>query len=658
MRMSRPVLLSLAFVATALLVAAVPRAQAPAHLAFDVEDYVEMPITGELDGANTRGLLARLNYMREEPGGRRVFINDLNGPLYILDTQTKALTTYLDFNGLNGRPGLFRKLTFEANFATGLISFVFDPDYLNNGVFYTMHMEDPATQAPADPRPGAVAGLDLRGYTTTPATTTPAGTEPIRREVILVEWTDRDISNTTFEGTARELLRLQHPTPIHPMAEMTFNPVARPGDPEWRVMYIAAGDAGSGERTDVRRLSAQRLDTLTGKILRIVPDLRAHTSTTTISENGRYRVPNDNPFAGMEGARKEIWASGVRNPHRMIWDVDPARPTTPRLLAFHIGLVTAETVIVIHKGANYGWPLREGIRAMSPAGAADLPADDTIPVRLSETVTRGTIRPTYPVIAYPHARADGGDAIAGGFIYQGTAFPELRGKLVFGDITVGRIWYADMAAVRAADDGIAATLAPTHDVQLDLRALAEAAYRRRGGRNDALSGVGAVSGRGRVDMRFAVDGAGEPYLMTKSDGMIRRITGVRTVASSGAPAAGATGASTGGAATPLPTANPVARTPASITAGKALFDANCAACHGGKGEGAVRARATISIIEEQNGRQPPDLTDAQWDHGSTDAAIFAAIKRGVPPTMMAGYDGRIADQDIWHLVNYIRSLGQ
>ena len=74
--------------------------------------------------------------MRDEPGGRRFFVNDLNGPLYILDKQSKQFTTYLDFNGVAGRSGLFQKLTFERNFATGLISFLFDPDYSRNGVFY------------------------------------------------------------------------------------------------------------------------------------------------------------------------------------------------------------------------------------------------------------------------------------------------------------------------------------------------------------------------------------------------------------------------------------------------------------------------------------------------------------------------------------------
>ena len=49
-----------------------------------------------------------------------------------------------------------------------------------------------------------------------------------------------------------------------------------------------------------------------------------------------------------------------------------------------------------------------------------VPADDTIPLQITDTITRGTVKPTYPVIAYPHA-ASGGDAIAGGVIYRGAA---------------------------------------------------------------------------------------------------------------------------------------------------------------------------------------------------------------------------------------------
>jgi mono/diheme cytochrome c family protein len=490
-------------------------------------DYVQMPITGDPGGENTRGELARVNFLRDEPGGRRFFVNDLNGPLYILDKQSKRFTTYLGFNGLAGRSGLFARLTFERNFATGLINVVFDPDYSRNGVFYTIHMEDPTTPAPAEPKSGVVPGLDLAGYRTTPAIVTPVppGT-PITREAVMIEWTDRNITNSSFEGTARELLRVQLASPIHPLGEMTFNPTARRGDPDWRVMYIGSGDSGTGEQRDMRRLNPQRLDNLNGKILRIVPDLREHTATSTVSENGRYRIPQDNPFVTVEGARREIWAVGLRNPHRLIWDVDPAHARAPRLLAFNIGLTAWETVVIVKKGANYGYSLREGPQAMTTQGMGPVPADDTIPVQITDTVTRGTVKPSYPVIAYPHTTI-GGDAIAGGFVYRGARIPALKGKLLFGDITTGRIWYADMADVLRADDGNPMTLAPIHELDTGLRRLVEATFRSRGGRSDALPGAAAVSGRGRVDMRFAEDSAGELYVLTKSDGMIRRVVGVQ-----------------------------------------------------------------------------------------------------------------------------------
>ena len=102
--------------------------------------------------------------------------------------------------------------------------------------------------------------------------------------------------------------------------------------------------------------------------------------------------------------------------------------------------------MIVKKGANYGYPLREGPQAMTSEGMVPVPADDTIPLQITDTVTRGTVKPTYPVIAYPHT-ASGGDAIAGGVIYRGSRIPALKGKLLFGDITTGHVWYADMADV-------------------------------------------------------------------------------------------------------------------------------------------------------------------------------------------------------------------
>ena len=508
-------------------VAAAPASDMKPKPILQLTDYVQMPITADNTDNSTRAELARVNFLRDEPGGRRFFVTDLNGPLYILDKQTKQFTKYLDFNGLEGRPGLFKRFTFQRNFATGLINVVFDPDYAHNGIFYTIHMEDPTIEAPAEPGTGVAPGLDLSGYRATPTNVTPTWPGAmINREAVMIEWTDTNIRNTTFEGTARELLRMQLASPIHPLGEMTFNPVARRGDPDWRVMYVGVGDSGTGEQKDIRRMTPQRLDNLSGKILRIIPDLREYTGTSTVSANGRYRIPNDNPFASIEGARKEIWAVGLRNPHRLAWDVDPAQPRAPRLFAFSIGLTHWETVMIIKRGANYGYPLREGPQVMTLEGMKDVPADDTIPWQITETIARGTVKPIYPVIAYAHI-ASGGDAIAGGVIYRGSKIPGLKDKLLFGDITTGHVWYADIKDVVAADDGNPTTLATMHEVDAGLRGLVEETFHTRGGVGDVMPGAGAVSGRGRVDLRFAEDHDGNLYVLTKSDGMIRQVVAIK-----------------------------------------------------------------------------------------------------------------------------------
>ena len=276
------------------------------------------------------------------------------------------------------------------------MTFQFDPAYQSNGRFYTVHIEDPAVEAPAVPDHTNVPGFNVAGYTVTAPIVTPG---PITREGVLIEWTDGNRANAAFEGTARELLRLQLNARIHPLGDLVFNPTARRGDSDWQVLYIGSGDGGSGEspRPDTRN-NPQRLDTLVGKILRIVPGLGDHQSTSTISDNGRYRIPNDNPFVALRGARKEIWAVGFRNPHRLHWAIDPTNANNNRLLANSIGMRTWETINIVHRGANYGYSLREGNEAMKLDNLTEKrPEIDRLPVQINATDTVGEITPTYPV---------------------------------------------------------------------------------------------------------------------------------------------------------------------------------------------------------------------------------------------------------------------
>lgn len=99
--------------------------------------------------------------------------------------------------------------------------------------------------------------------------------------------------------------------------------------------------------------------------------------------------------------------------------------------------------------------------------------------------------------------------------------------------------------------------------------------------------------------------------------------------------------------------NPVGSSPESIAAGKTTYITMCVTCHGADAKGGI----VLSVIEDKGGNQPPDLTDAKWDHGSTDGEIFTVIKKGVGPDFfMAPWDGRVTDTDIWNVINYLRSL--
>jgi hypothetical protein len=511
-----------------------------AQATLELRDFAVLPMTGLVDGKGSNDLLlSRVNTLREEAGGaKRLFISDLNGPLYIFDKDSKKFTVYLNFNGNDGKTGIFRKLTIQQGYGNGLNGFYLDPDYTRNGKFYTVHIEDPALSGSNLPVNSSVPALNVSGYTTTEAVKTPG---PLQNEGVLIEWTDSNPSNSTFEGTARELLRVQLNTRSHPMGDLIFNPAARRGDPDWRVLYMECGDGASGESTITAiRSNPQRLDNLEGKILRIIPDLNEHTATSSVSPNGRYRIPNDNPFVSTSGARKEIWAYGFRNPHRLAWAVDPANPANNRLIANSVGLHTWETVYLVRKGVNYGYARREGNELLKPDNTTGpLPAVDKIPMQIGDEATETMVVPTYPVIQYGHG-PNGGDSIGSGFVYNGKAIPALRGKYVFTDLTTGRIWYADYKDMLAADDGKAETMAAIHEVRLlwndphdspdagkkvydSMFPIVEAAYHARGGKSPHLPGRAELIKGGRADVRFSIDANGEFYLYSKGDGVIRAV---------------------------------------------------------------------------------------------------------------------------------------
>ncbi len=506
-----------------------------------LEDFAAVPLSGQFAGSNDNSVYAaRVNFLRDEGPFMpdRLFVNDLNGKLYILDRATRRFTTYLDFNRNTaetpGATGLFPAFTRANGYANGLVTFLFDRSYTDRnsphyGKFYTVHIELDTDDGDVRRLPVASAFPGLTNpaaYAPSTAFEAPGTDNTGTRHAVLVEWQDTDRTDAVFQGTAREILRIEFNGRIHPLGDLLRNPAPLiGGHPDFRTLYLAVGDGGAGEQNNaVLHPTPQRLDVLQGKILRISPDDPDGPGPL------RYTVPPDHPFFSLPGGtRPEIWAYGFRNPHRLSWDFN-----TGLLLAADIGFRSWEEINVVRRAGNYGYGEREGNRVLNLAtGLADgaLPADDA------------RSRYTYPVIQYPHSPALGyGDAIAGAFIYRGAKIPELQGKLVFGDITTGQLWYADVEDVHAADDDDPATLAPFHRIELLWDNPRDAAgparydrmyeivrdeYRARGGRDPDLPGAATVSdltGGGRADIRLAVDRDGEFFILSKSDGMIRALS--------------------------------------------------------------------------------------------------------------------------------------
>jgi mono/diheme cytochrome c family protein len=99
--------------------------------------------------------------------------------------------------------------------------------------------------------------------------------------------------------------------------------------------------------------------------------------------------------------------------------------------------------------------------------------------------------------------------------------------------------------------------------------------------------------------------------------------------------------------------NPVAADAVSIEAGKATYAKFCRSCHGLEGKGDGPSAAALKDVK------PASLADAKWDHGSTDGEIFNTISAGIGPKfIMARFQGRIPDTQIWNLVNYIKTFSQ
>ncbi len=236
------------------------------------------------------------------------------------------------------------------NADSGVFALVLDPDFASNHWFYVWYAPGPNAPSP----PGKQQFNRLIRLTYDPAT---GSADPASYRIVL--------DKAPWSG-------------LHNGGGLRFGTDG--------MLYLTVGDANEKERV-------QDLDTLNGKLLRIQP-----------GADGGYSVPPDNPFVGVAGALPEIYALGFRNPFRLA-----VHSTTGAIVVGDVGDTTWEEINLIEKGANYGWPLREG---PCPKGQ-ELPCAGPPP------------HLTDPYAAYPHGpgRLDGG-AVAGLAYYEGSAYPD------------------------------------------------------------------------------------------------------------------------------------------------------------------------------------------------------------------------------------------
>jgi glucose/arabinose dehydrogenase len=367
------------------------------------------------------GLSAPLYGFHPPEDTSRLFVLEQNGLLLVLENGTLLPTPALDLRSRVSPP----LNPANANDERGLLGLAFHPGFSDPSsdgfrTLYTYHSEPvPEGTSPTYPVPPVEGAVN-------------------NYKNVIAEWkisaTDPNLVDPTSQ---REVISFGKNAGNHNGGTIAFGPDG--------YLYAAPGDAGNANDDGPGHIepggNAQNLTTPLGKVLRIDPlnpDLTSGSSDPE-SSNGQYRIPADNPFQG-PGEVPEVYAYGLRNPYRFAFDTS----YTGDLILADVGQNNIEEINRIVRGGNYGWAVKEGTFLFNrPDGTIgeDSPGS---PGGLIDPIsgTMGTLQ-------YDHGD---GISITGGFVYRGSAIPELFGKYVFGDLALrnlpprvdGRLFYADL----------------------------------------------------------------------------------------------------------------------------------------------------------------------------------------------------------------------
>ena len=165
------------------------------------------------------------------------------------------------------------------------------------------------------------------------------------------------------------------------------------------MLYAGLGDGGGGGDP---LGNSQNFNSLLGSLLRL-----------DVDHGDPYAIPAGNPYVAQANSRGEIWAKGLRNPWRYAFD-----PATGLLYIADVGQGLHEEVDVVtanRGGVNYGWSVMEGASCYNASTCNQTGFE-------------------LPILDYGH---NPGCSITGGYVYRGSAVPEIRGHYFYSDYCAG-----------------------------------------------------------------------------------------------------------------------------------------------------------------------------------------------------------------------------
>jgi glucose/arabinose dehydrogenase len=187
------------------------------------------------------------------------------------------------------------------------------------------------------------------------------------------------------------------------------------------MLYAGLGDGGGGG--DPYK-TGQDPNALLGSLLRL-----------DVDNGDPYAIPPSNPYVGQANKRGEIWAKGLRNPWRYTFDAP-----TGLLYIADVGQNAREEIDVApasQAGVNYGWSVMEGSTCYN-----------------ATTCTQTGL--TLPAVDYA-THVSGTCSVTGGYVYRGSAIPDLRGHYFYSDYCAGFLRsfrYSNGVAVDQKDWGL------------------------------------------------------------------------------------------------------------------------------------------------------------------------------------------------------------